>query len=156
MKHIWIIRAALFVGVAITFTISVQCANLDGLRLPNVDVIGKQVTAKLELFGPETGKVLEPKNITLDVENGVIIGALIVYPKKITFEQCVTSINRVHKQHLRNGYLEHGMGIWRIEERRCTIQLTTTDDEIKVIILGFQPTDRVIGNIGGALEKKGK
>ena len=102
-------------------------ANADEMQHFNPEIIGKTVGDCVLFLSPSTEDAIKPIQLLADInERGIYYGAMITYPEALSFDVAKKSINKLYKKYEVPSFAnDPDMGIWRNEDRRFSIQLST-------------------------------
>lgn len=113
--------------------------NAQEIKLVDPGVLGRSAGEAIKLFVATDPKAIEPQTILVDLENGMYSGVIAHYGRNVTLEQARTSLNEKHKTYEQLSFAENKeMGLWRITDRKFAIQLTKTEEGIRIIYLPFR------------------
>jgi hypothetical protein len=95
----------------------------------NPEIFGNSADNCAKLLLPANLNAIMPSQVITDInEKGTFYAARLIYPGTVALEAARKSINKIYKKYEVKGFSDDpGMGIWRNEDGRFTIQLSTTE-----------------------------
>lgn len=120
--------------------------NLDALEIKLADpgVLGQSADEAVKLFISAVPKAIEPQNIQADLDDGKYSGLIVHYGRNVTFEQARESLNEKYKKYQQPSFAENKeIGLWRVNDRKFAIQLTKTEEGVRIIYLPFSKDETV-------------
>lgn len=101
----------------------------------NTKVLGSKTNEPIFLINKQNQDGIEPISITVDTKNGHYIAATVIYPH----EAIVSEVKAILNQHYQKYELDFtrkypAKGLWRNEDEKYSIQLTT-DDEGNILVI---------------------
>jgi len=114
--------------------------NLDAqeIKLADPGVLGQSADEAVKLFISAVPKAIEPQTIQVALEDGKYSGLMVHYGRNVTLEQTRESLNEKYKKYQQPSFAENKeMGLWRVTDRKFAIQLTKTEEGVRIIYLPF-------------------
>src|SRR6266704_1666587 len=108
--------------------------NAQEIKLVDPGLFGRSTDEAVKLFVAADPKAIEPQTIQVDLENGKYSGVMVHYGRNVTLEQARESLNEKYKKYQQPSFAENKeMGLWRVTDRKFAIQLTKTEEGIRII-----------------------
>ena len=103
----------------------------------NPGIFGKTADSSTILLLPAGRNAIKPIQVMTDInEKGIFYAARLVYPGTVAIEEARKSLNKIYKEYEVKAFVDDpGMGIWRNEDGRFTVQLSTTDFECEPAVV---------------------
>jgi hypothetical protein len=102
----------------------------DEIQHFNPKIFGKSADNCTFVLSPSSDNAIKPSQIITDInEKGIFYAARLIYPKTVALDEARKSINKLYKIYEVKTFADNpGLGIWRNEDGRFTIQLSTADE----------------------------
>jgi hypothetical protein len=102
----------------------------DEIQHFNTGIFGKSADKCILILVPAKGDAIKPSQVITDInEKGIFYAARLIYPENVTLEDARKSINNLYKKYeVKSSADDPRMGLWRNEDGRFAIQLSTTDE----------------------------
>jgi hypothetical protein len=127
----------------IIFILIASNAYSKDIQLVNTNFLGSCVDQPITFLATNHQKADRPQSISVDIENGCYTAASVVYPKFLTVQEVKQALNRkYHKYESEVTLGKPSGGLWRNEDEKFAIQITTDDsDNILVLYVRFRGKD---------------
>ena len=91
----------------------------------------------------KTKNSIEPLQLRMDLSDGKYSAATILFPKKVAIDQAQKSLNRFYQKYeLKEFSNDPKMKLWRVEDKKFSIQLSKGEDgHVQIIYLTFRKTN---------------
>ena len=104
--------------------------NHDRLVLPNPKLLRCSSSDCFQLWSEAMEqKVIFPKQIIVDMDQGCIYGLTAMYDKSVSVDQIVSAIDDRYKQWTVSGLNHPSLHVWRVEDQKFSIQVTVASKE---------------------------
>jgi len=124
--------------LAIMMLLTTTNINAQEIKLADPGVLGQSADEAVKLFISAAPKAIEPQTIQVDLEDGKYSGVMVHYGRNVTLEQARESLNEKYKKYQQPSFAENKeMGLWRVTDRKFAIQLTKTEEGVRIIYLPF-------------------
>jgi hypothetical protein len=134
--------------VVVLLVLAIDClaeSSDINLQLLDPNIFGKSTKEAVVLLQKKPEGAISPETVMVDINKDRYFAATVNYPKTLTLDQARAVLNKAYKKWERTGYAEHGMGIWRNEDDKFSIQLSEDEHNIVVIYIKFSMvTDEIL------------
>lgn len=101
-----------------------------GVQLFNEAVLGSSPTDAVSVLQPSANTSWSPRQVVLDYKDDACYGAMVHYDRSRSFENLRSAINTRFGEHEQPAFAnDPTMGIWRMDDREFSIQLSDNDEE---------------------------
>jgi hypothetical protein len=128
---------AIIFAIGLTLCGAVKPERGQHVVLPNSKLIGCKASACSEVWQdiPTDAAAIYPYNISIDIENGSVLGIVAHYDKSVSVDDIKASIDAHYGK---STYVIDNetspVKVWRVEPEKIAIQLAVEDDGMKQVI----------------------